>query len=202
MRGTPQHLREPIDGFTAKPPEFMVQLQGPLSYKFYDTHQELSYKPSAAPSMCYVIITCRSMAWTLLTIVSTLCIVTGIITPQWLVGKPRWLGIRSERANGTVYGDGEQTYTPTIGIFNRCTKMHRFGDFYTDACASYVTGFDMSNDQFPDTWKSGIILLTIGAALMTFTNFTALFSLCIQAIFRKSIFTVSGLIQSIAGLSI
>ena len=139
------------------------------------------------------------MAWTLLTVVSTLTVIAGIITPQWLVGKPRWVGLRSETYNGTVYDHRDKTYNPTIGIFNRCTKIHKFGDFQTDSCAAYVTGFDMTSDEFPDTWKSGLILLTIGAALMTFTNFTAVFSLCIQAIFKKSIFTVSGLIQSIAG---
>lgn len=68
-------------------------------------------------------------------------------------------------------------------------------------CDTFVTGFDMPDESFPDAWKSGIILLTIAGILLTFTCFTAGVSICIQSLFGKSLFTVSGLIQSIAGLS-
>jgi len=57
----------------------------------------------------------------------------------------------------------------------------------------------MPDAEFPDAWKSALILLTGAAVLMTFTDFSALASVCIQSIFGKSIFTVSGLLQSIAG---
>jgi hypothetical protein len=137
------------------------------------------------------------MAWSLLTIITTVIIISAVITPQWLVGRPRWTGMRT--VNGTLVTPLDTSYNPTIGIFNRCTKIHQFGGIKSDSCATYVTGFSMSPEEFPDTWKSALILFTVAIILMVFTNFTAVFSLCIQAIFKKSIFTVSGLIQSLAG---
>jgi len=59
----------------------------------------------------------------------------------------------------------------------------------------------MPDAEFPDAWKSALILLTGAQVLMTFTDFSALLSICIQSIFGKSIFTVSGLLQSIAGMT-
>ena len=93
----------------------------------------------------------------------------------------------------------EQTYRPTLGIFNRCTKIHRFGLEPTDHCATYVTGLDMANGDFPNFWKSALLFFTVALALLGVSVLMAGFSLCRQAIFKKSIFTVTGLIQSIAG---
>lgn len=150
--------------------------------------------------MCYVIVTSRSMLWTLLTIASTLTIIASVITPQWLIGRPRqgrqmylgsnWTGIPEEDLH---------TYTPTVGIFNRCKNVHRFGDFRSDDCVTYVTGFSMPDELFPDPWKSCLIFLGLASVLLLVTNISALFSLCVQAVFKKSIFTISGLVQSIAG---
>jgi len=66
-------------------------------------------------------------------------------------------------------------------------------------CDTYVTGFDMPDGSFPDAWKSAVILLAAASALLAFTSVTAVVSVCVQSLFGKSIFTVSGLIQSIAG---
>ena len=149
--------------------------------------------------MCYVIVTCRSLLWTLLTLAATLVVVASIITPQWLVGRPRWIGLRSEKFNGSVYDNADRTYNPTIGIFNRCTKVHHFGGMQSDSCATYITGFDMPSSDFPDFWKSALIFFIIAVVLLGTTVITSVFSLCIRAVFRKSIFTVSGLVQSISG---
>lgn len=69
----------------------------------------------------------------------------------------------------------------------------------TGECGTFVSGFDMPDDAFPDAWKSALILLTAGTILLTFSDFSALISLCVQSFFGKSIFTVTGLLQSIAG---
>jgi hypothetical protein len=39
--------------------------------------------------MCYVIVTARSLLWTLLTVVATMAILSAILTPKWLIGPPR-----------------------------------------------------------------------------------------------------------------
>jgi hypothetical protein len=179
-------------------PDYSARLDGPLTYKIYGPYEEIAYTPS--PTMCYVIVTCRSMLWTLLTIVSTVMVVAAVITPQWLIGKPRWLGLRSAQMNGSVYDHQDRTYNPTIGLFNRCTKVHLPGSNKQDHCANFVTGFDMPSGEFPDFWKSALILFAVAVVLLGFTVISALLSLCIRAICKKSIFTVSGFIQSIAGL--
>lgn len=114
-----------------------------------------------------------------------------------------------------------QLRTSSIGIFNECLDPGidvRQGDpeekvgFRLDAnavlellmlrspnCDTFVTGFDMPDELFPDAWKSATALLIIAGTLLTFTSVTAVVSVCVQSLFGKSIFTVSGLLQSIAG---
>ena len=155
-------------------------------------------EPPTTSFSCYVIVTCRSMLWTLLTIVSTLLVVASVITPKWLVGRPNWIGLRSRSWNNTYHtNNNENTYNPTIGIFNRCTRIPQYG--YKDHCATYVTGFDMPSDDFSNFWKSSLIFFGISGVLLGFTMITAVLSLCVRALCKKSIFTLSGLIQSIAG---
>jgi hypothetical protein len=111
--------------------------------------------------------------------------------------------------------------TSSIGIFNECRDPGIDADprqsadeagfrLNADAvlellmlrspnCDTFVTGFDMPDELFPDAWKSATALLTIAGILLTFTSVTAVVSVCVQSLFGKSIFTVSGLLQSIAG---
>lgn len=37
-------------------------------------------------SMCYVIVTGRSLLWTLLSLAALMAVLSGLITPRWLVG--------------------------------------------------------------------------------------------------------------------
>lgn len=38
--------------------------------------------------MCYVIVTGRSLLWTLLSLTALMAVLSGLITPRWLVGPP------------------------------------------------------------------------------------------------------------------
>ena len=183
-------------------PDFWAHYDGSKYQSSFDRKSSPSHhERHSQTNCCYVIVTCRSMLWTLLTVVTSLIIVTSVVSPQWLIGKPRVYGLRSERRNGTMERS-RPTYTPTIGIFNRCTRLHRFGDFQGDSCATFVTGYNMPSQEFPDMWKSALIFFGVAIALLTLANVMAVFSLCVQSVFRKSIFTVAGLIQSIAGEAI
>jgi len=94
-----------------------------------------------------------------------------------------------------------QVYVPTLGIYNRCTKIHDIDHVFTDSCAPYITGgFSMDTNDFPHFWKAALVFLSIGLALMVFTVVTSLLGCCIRAIARKSIFTISGTVQAVAGL--
>jgi hypothetical protein len=177
-------------------PEYWATLDpsAGLTYRSYGDYSEIVYMP---PNMCYVIVTIRSLLWTFMTIIASVTVVGSIITPQWLVGEARLAGPRSE--NTSAASESDRSYHPTLGIFNLCTKVNVRGNGLVDHCPTFVTGFEQSTDEFPNLWKSSLIFFTIAVALLGFTNVTAVFSLCIQSIFRKSIFTVSGLLQAIAG---
>jgi len=167
---------------------------------------------SVSASVCYVIVSTSSLMWTTLTLLASALICVGLITPYWLVASPRR---RSHFLSAVDVANNRSNHgTVSIGIFNECTGRRKpeiadilsaltgggtSGDV-TGECGTYVSGFDMPDDAFPDAWKSALILLTAAAVLMTFTDFSALASFCIQSIFGKSIFTVTGLLQSIAGI--
>ena len=148
-----------------------------------------------------MIITCRSIFWTLLSISTTLIMIAAVMSPQWLIGYPRKPGLLSvtDLDNQTV-SDGEDTFQPTIGIINRCTRLHKFREILKrENCATYVTSANMPDSQFPDAWKASLAFFSVGCILLVFTMGTSVLSLCIQSMCGKSIFSVSGLIQSIAG---
>ena len=83
-------------------PELAAKLEGSITYKFYESTEEIEYTPEPR-GVCHVIVTCRSMLWTLLTFCSSFMIVISVITPQWLIGRPRWIGLRPEKLNGSIY---------------------------------------------------------------------------------------------------
>ncbi|XP_023235304.1 LHFPL tetraspan subfamily member 2a protein-like [Centruroides sculpturatus] len=150
--------------------------------------------------MCYVIVTSRTLLWTLLTIATTLAMVAAVITPSWLIGAPRKPGLRT-RQQLLVRSDfnNNELFSPTLGIYNRCTKLHEINQLFTDNCAPFVTSFGMPSDDFPNFWKAALVFFACGLVLMIFTVFTSLLGCCIRSIVRKSIFTISGTIQAIAG---
>ncbi|ESO86572.1 hypothetical protein LOTGIDRAFT_179375 [Lottia gigantea] len=148
--------------------------------------------------MCYVIITCWSLLWTLSSISTLLVLVISVMSPQWLVSPPKKFGLSG--LSNTTYSEDE-VYNPTLGIFNRCTRLHRFQEIYKrDHCANFVTGYDMNDDEFPHAWKAALIFFSCAILLLLFTTVTSVISMCCRSLCGKSIFTVSGLIQSIAGL--
>ncbi|XP_014768693.1 LHFPL tetraspan subfamily member 2a protein [Octopus bimaculoides] len=148
--------------------------------------------------MCQVIVTCRSLIWTLITILTTLMLVVSVCSPYWLTGKPQHTGLSGK--NYTILKN-QETFHPTVGIFNRCYRLHKYNRIYhRDSCDTYVTKFHMSNENFPNTWKAALFFFVCGVLAMIFTTATSVISLCTRALCSKSIFTLSGLIQSIAGL--
>ncbi|XP_076324418.1 LHFPL tetraspan subfamily member 2 protein-like isoform X1 [Tachypleus tridentatus] len=147
--------------------------------------------------MCYVIVTSRTLLWTLLTIATSLAMVAAVITPSWLIGSPRKPGLRSRLSTP---GNNEEKYSPTLGMYNRCTKIHQVDQLFTDSCAPFVTSFGMPSEEFPNFWKASLVFFAFGIALMVFTVFTSVLGCCVRSIIKKSIFTISGTIQAIAGL--
>jgi hypothetical protein len=83
--------------------------------------------------MCYVIITCRSMLWTLMSIASFMMLLAAVTSPHWLIGFPRRRGLSALSAANLTIADegaseeGEEEYNPTLGVFNRCLKLMQVG---------------------------------------------------------------------------
>nr|CAD7425277.1 unnamed protein product [Timema monikensis] len=164
--------------------------------------------------MCYVIVTARSLLWTILTLLATLAILSAVLTPKWLIGPLR---VKNSE-NGTVM------FSPSVGIYNRCTRLHgrqscgpfslhglatdsqvnlkiipRQGFNYTDRCAKLVM-FSSVSEVFPGWWKAALVFLCLGLTIMVLTVVTSVLSSCIQSVFKKSIFTLSGAAQAVAGI--
>ncbi|KAK7096316.1 LHFPL tetraspan subfamily member 2 protein-like [Littorina saxatilis] len=152
--------------------------------------------------MCYVIITCRSMLWTLLSITSFMMLLAAVTSPHWLIGYSRHSGLSATRVrNSTVADDSEDAYNPTLGLFNRCLKLMQFRIVpKRENCAAFVTDFLMPDEEFPNAWKASLVFFSLAGVLLLFTSIAAVLSLCVRTACGKSVFTLSGLMQSVAGL--
>lgn len=86
-------------------------------------------------------------------------------------------------------------YSPSVGLYNRCTRLH--GQQHCGPFSHH--GLATDSEVFPGWWKAALVLLCTGLSIMAVTVLTSVLSCCVQSIFRKSIFTVSGAAQTIAG---
>lgn len=150
--------------------------------------------------MCYVIVTCRSLGWTLLSVTVTLATVAAVTSPHWLIGTPRETTIQLINSSEN-YMDSE-TFRPTVGIFNRCTKLQLNFQIakVRDNCATFVVAFMAEDDYFPHAWKACVILFAVAGTFLLFAMLCSVMSLFVRSICGKSIFNVAGFIQSIGGL--
>ena len=141
---------------------------------------------------CYVIITTRNLLWMVLSVAATLAVITGVMTPKWLIGKPQTFN-----QNGTNLTP-ESIYRPTLGIYNRCLKITRVvGGRPEHNCGTYAKGFM----EIPsDAWKACVVFLCIGTFLLAVVVFMSLVGFCIQSVGKKSIFSLGGVIQALAGM--
>lgn len=94
-----------------------------------------------------------------------------------------------------ILGNGTELYTPSEGIYNRCTRLYG-----RNHCANFnMDGMATDSSVFPTFWKLSLLFMMLGLAVMGSTVLTALLGCCVQSIGRKSIFDLSGVAQAIAG---
>ncbi|KAL0809703.1 hypothetical protein ABMA28_011216 [Loxostege sticticalis] len=137
--------------------------------------------------MCYVIITGRSLAWLLLSIVAFMLIISGIMTPKWLLGQP----VITNENNVTSF------YVPSVGIYNRCLRMKND----VNNCASFsFYGLATSDTVYPKPWKASMFFLSLCAAVQFATILAGVMSCCVQAVFKKSLISLAGATQALGGL--
>ena len=147
---------------------------------------------------CYVIITTRNILWMVLSVVATLSVITGIMTPKWLFGSPRPFSDNFNNSSGEITPG--MSYRPSIGIYNRCKKIHRaIGADPELNCYKYATEFM----KIPSAaWRACLVFLCLGTFLLAVVVFMSLVGFCIQSLGKKSIFSVGGVIQSLAGINV
>ncbi|KAL2092086.1 hypothetical protein ACEWY4_011884 [Coilia grayii] len=140
--------------------------------------------------MCHVIVTCRSMLWTLLSIVVAFAELIAFMGPDWLVSPP----------SGPISTNGSfrlssRPHRPTLGLYARCRKVP---NHHRDVqCGPYAADFGEIASGF---WQATVIFLAVAILILSVVALFAVFSMCFQSIMRKSIFNVCGLLQGIAGL--
>ncbi|XP_017768513.1 PREDICTED: lipoma HMGIC fusion partner-like 2 protein [Nicrophorus vespilloides] len=137
--------------------------------------------------MVYVIVTGRSLLWVLMSLVSTVLMLVAFASPVWLVGMPKSIS----------YGNETRLYNPSIGVYSRCKEPSRDG---SNCNTLAVRGLLTDPEVFPDAWKAACVFLGTGLAIMTFTVFCSVAGCCYQSICKKSIFTVAGSAQVVAGM--
>ncbi|XP_024132107.1 LHFPL tetraspan subfamily member 2a protein [Oryzias melastigma] len=132
--------------------------------------------------MCHVIVTCRSMLWTLLSIVVAFSELIAFMSPDWLLGSPH----SDTEGNGVDSGE----YRSSLGLYNRCLRIGVSCGPYADTFGEVASGF----------WQAAMLFLAAGTFVLGLVACISIFSLCFQSILKKSIFNICGLLQAIAGL--
>lgn len=140
--------------------------------------------------MFYVIITCRSLLWILLSLAAMLLILAALVNPAWLVADVKSVKVENET----------KFFSPSVGVYTKCSKPLK-NDFYKyPPCTSFaVEGLSTHSNVFPTVWKVSVVMLSIGLCIMSLTVCSGIISCCFQSIFKKSIFTISGATQAFAG---
>ncbi|KAL4712164.1 hypothetical protein ACJJTC_011025 [Scirpophaga incertulas] len=137
--------------------------------------------------MCYVIVTGRSLAWLLLSVFAFTLILTGIMTPKWLLGQPVVLNMN----NNTSF------HVPSVGIYNRCLRTKND----VNNCASFsFYGLATENSVYPKPWKAAMFFLSLCSAVQFSTVLAGVMSCCVQSVFKKSVISLAGAVQALGGL--
>lgn len=135
--------------------------------------------------MCHVIVTCRSMLWTLLSIIVAFAELITFMSPDWLVGFPRSV---------SNAGVDSAEYRPSLGLYNRCIRTGSQG--VGVICGPYAGTFGEVASGF---WQAAMLFLAAGTLVLGGVACISIFSLCFQSILKKSLFNICGLLQAIAG---
>lgn len=139
--------------------------------------------------MQFLIVTARSLTWMLLSLLCTLTMLSALLSPNWITAFPQ---------TATFDHNITITFTPSLGVYARCgrpiTSTH-------PACTLMsVEGLRGDSDVYPTVWKTATVFLAMGLVVMSLTVCAGLLSCCVQSVCKKSIFTLSGAAQCIAGI--
>ncbi|KAJ3647533.1 hypothetical protein Zmor_019404 [Zophobas morio] len=138
--------------------------------------------------MWYLIVTGRSVLWMASSLLATLLVLAALVSPVWLVSDQK-------SAN---FGNETVVYTPSVGVYTKCSKPINVE--WASCTVIGVGGLATDSYVYPAVWKAATVFIVIGLIIMSITVMTSVLSCCIQSIFKKSIFTLSGAAQAVAGI--
>lgn len=100
--------------------------------------------------MSYVIVTARSLLWILASLIALLMMLSALVSPSWLVTPSKEI----------EYGNETITYTPSVGVYARCSVPIQFDK---PSCTTLaVRGLATDSDVFPTVWKAAVVFITLG----------------------------------------
>ena len=146
----------------------------------------------------YIIITTRNLLWMMLSVCAVLATIAGIMTPKWLVGFSKVNFNNTAISNRQQVTGADFNYRPTYGIYNRCLRFSTFGGITSrkERCIKFMHEFG----DLPPAWGACLVFLCIGSFILGVVVMMSLAGFCLQSIGRKSIFSIGGLLQAIAGI--
>jgi len=156
--------------------------------------------------MCAVIVTIRTVLWSVMTIAGSLMILVALFTNQWLIGNVR---IPSGGVLNSVLDQLNQVtsgVSPTrmMGLFIDCNRPE--GNLiFEGECVPDIEVLEMqmkssSNDEFPHAWKAGIACFIVGLAIMVLTVLLSLLTPCFRSCKCCSVFTFCGSVQAFSAV--
>ncbi|XP_022084649.1 lipoma HMGIC fusion partner-like 2 protein [Acanthaster planci] len=166
--------------------------------------------------MGYLIVTLRSILWTVVSIGIVVMHVFAVINPDWLLRDDRSLtatlvSTTPEDAPSNTTGSSLRpdsyvsvTQSSAHGLLTLCRERYSPGGVlhYATGAAQECTWIASFFDLPIWLWMLTVVFYCLGLAILGFIAIVSIFTFCFRSICKKSIFTVSGLIQAIAGLLI
>jgi len=165
--------------------------------------------------MCTIIVTVRSVVWSVMTIAATLMILVSLFSDRWMAGG--WTVPRSIQGAELMVEDAMHKFSDfvqgnkidkgrSLGLFINCKKPSgdQMGFFFGECIPNLDTlesNFYSEDDRdFPHAWKGAIICFCLGLAIMVLTVVLSLLTPCLRHCICCSIFTLCGVMQSFAAV--
>ncbi|XP_077976056.1 LHFPL tetraspan subfamily member 2 protein-like [Styela clava] len=141
---------------------------------------------------CFVIVTCRTLLWSLLSISVCMVVLTSLMSAHWLVSPPY------HSANASYPRPYSENDVRALGLIIRCTETTPENIHTTSQnCRVYPRGLTDFASPF---WAISTILMGLAILILTIVALFSVAALCFRSLGKKSIFSVSGFLQGIAGL--
>jgi len=145
---------------------------------------------------CYVIVTLRSLVWSLLSIFVFLIELASMMSAHWLISQSN--AKAGNDNSSVVFSRQEETVIRTTGLFFRCEETGPVSFLSVSKnCRVYAHSIDEIASPF---WVATCIFLAIAILCLFVVAMFSIVALCRRSIGRKSIFSISGILQAIAGI--